>query len=179
MSLTNTELLIKLFGETVESRIDTGDILGVNDETLDKLRDSLRVAISIASNRNRRELLERKPLASTLPEACNDVSMSENPSQSQLDGQTALSSFAPNTLPNAISSAPIGGQQHVEGHDLNAAATSTGVLPTTQSQFLQLISGGASTPLLSGEWPDFGSEAWVDMTESPTDLLGFSLLSPP
>lgn len=69
MSLTNTELLIKSFKETVESRIDLGDIEGVDDETLDKLMESLQVAISIASNSNQQERdhLRQKLLRATLP----------------------------------------------------------------------------------------------------------------
>lgn len=69
MSLTNTELLIKSFKETVESRIELGDIEGVDDETLDKLMESLQVAISIASssNQQQRDHLRQKLLHATLP----------------------------------------------------------------------------------------------------------------
>lgn len=69
MSLTNTELLIKSFKETVESRIELGDIEGIDDETLDKLMESLQVAISIASssNQQQRDHLRQKLLHATLP----------------------------------------------------------------------------------------------------------------
>jgi hypothetical protein len=49
MSLTNTGLLLKSFKETVESGIELGDIEGIDDETLDKLLEFLRTAISTAS----------------------------------------------------------------------------------------------------------------------------------
>jgi hypothetical protein len=37
ISLTNTDLLLKSFKETVESGIESGDIEGIEDETLDRL----------------------------------------------------------------------------------------------------------------------------------------------
>src|SRR5271156_3605550 len=69
MSLTNTKVLIKSFKETVESRIELGDIEGVDDEALDKLMESLRLAISIASssNQQQRDILRQELLHATLP----------------------------------------------------------------------------------------------------------------
>jgi hypothetical protein len=68
MSLTNTELLVRSFKETTNLRIESSDIEVIDEETLDNLLDSLRIAISVASARNQeqRDLLRRRLLNSTL-----------------------------------------------------------------------------------------------------------------
>jgi hypothetical protein len=67
LSTTNTELLLKSFKETVDLKIELGDIEDINEETFDQLLGSLRLAISVASasNQEQRNLMRRRLLNST------------------------------------------------------------------------------------------------------------------
>jgi hypothetical protein len=80
LSLTNTELLVKSFKETVDLKIELGDIEDINDETFDKLLNSLRLAISVASasNQEQRDLLRRRFLNSTLKSGTSHSSQNSN-----------------------------------------------------------------------------------------------------
>lgn len=65
MSMTKTYHLVKTFKETVESNIGTGEIKGIDDETLEKLQECLRTAIK-TSSRTSREIVSVQ-LPSTSP----------------------------------------------------------------------------------------------------------------
>jgi len=67
MSMTNTELLVRSFKETVDLRIESNDIEGIDEDTLNKILESLRLAISVASasSQEQRDLLRRRALTST------------------------------------------------------------------------------------------------------------------
>ena len=88
-SLTNTELLVKSFEETLDLRSESGDIEGIDGEMSDKLKDCLRVAISVAaiSNKQKRDLSRRRLLDSSLApgESRPSQAISEAPFQGRVD----------------------------------------------------------------------------------------------
>lgn len=64
MSMTKTGRLIKTFKETVKSRIETGEIEWIDDETLEKLQECLRTAIQTSSRINQEPLSVQLPNSS-------------------------------------------------------------------------------------------------------------------
>ncbi len=125
MSLTNTELLVKSFKETVELALVNGDIDGIDDETLDYLLGSLRVAISVSSssNRQQRDLLRRRLLNATLKTvapasskvASDRIIIEDNP-----DKLVALAPPTPSILPMPVNpSVPMEHQQLTEMYEFS------------------------------------------------------------
>jgi hypothetical protein len=137
MSLTNTELLVKSFKETVDLRIESGDIEGIDDETLDKLQDSLRVAISVAaiSNKPQRDLLRRGLLNSSLApgESGPSQTISEDPFQEQV-------ALPKNNMPiskQSTTSSPTESHQNPEVHDRSHLAGIMNMVQSSDQSSLQ------------------------------------------
>jgi hypothetical protein len=64
MSRTKTDRLVKTFKEIVESGIDVGEIKGIDDETMEKLQECLRIAIQTLSRVNQQPLSVQLPNSS-------------------------------------------------------------------------------------------------------------------
>ena len=137
MSLTNTELLVKSFKETVDLRIESGDIEGIDDETLDKLQDSLRVAISVAaiSNKQQRDLLRRRLLDSSL--APGEAGPSQGISEDPFQGQVALPKCNMPISEPSTTSRPTEPHQNPEVHGRSHSAGIMNMIQNSDQSSLQ------------------------------------------
>jgi hypothetical protein len=137
MSLTNTELLVKSFKETVDLRIESGDIEGIDDETLDKLQDSLWVAISVAaiSNKQQRDLLRRRLLDSSL--APGEAGPSQGISEDPFQGQVALPKCNMPISEPSTTSRPTEPHQNPEVHGRSHSAGIMNMIQNSDQSSLQ------------------------------------------
>lgn len=83
MSLPNTELLIISFKEMVESRIEAGDIDSIDHVNLEKLLDTLRGAITVATRTTKQQ---QRP--GELPSPAQKVSVAMVSQNASLEGST-------------------------------------------------------------------------------------------
>jgi hypothetical protein len=136
MSLTNTELLVKSFEETVDLRSESGDIEGIDGEMLDKLKDSLRVAISVAaiSNKQKRDLSRRRLLDSSLApaESGSPQAISGDPFQ----GRVALPKCNMHSEPSTTSR-PTEPHQNPEVHGRSHSAGIMNMIQNSDQSSLQ------------------------------------------
>jgi hypothetical protein len=170
MSLTNTELLVEAFKDTVEFGLEIGEIEGIDDETLDKLMEMLRVAVSIASSssQQQRDMLRQRLLSSTLRPglstsavASNEGVRSGNVLQEQPDVQADLP---------VHDFAPMGQQQQVvESHNPTGTASAMDIRFCTQNQSQQAVLGKHLTTAAFVNGQSFSGAAWDQVVEWNAD----------
>jgi hypothetical protein len=168
MSLTNIELLVQCYKETLESGIEFGDIEDIDDTALSKLLESLRVAISHASDINQSKRDRGSVLTPTLEP--NVLALSELPNE------VAASTIAPLELPNVrVTQSSLvqdnvpapdrhstpAQQQCVEVvHGTSTIASVMDTQPNYHNQSRQPASGKNTTNVPVIAWPHFSAEQW-------------------
>jgi hypothetical protein len=179
-TITNTALLVKSFKETVESRIEIGDIEGVDDETLDKLLDSLQVAISIASNTANSERRDPPPhtlLRSTteatlakFPEGSderfiggNEFQEGSNVHEASGSDSLKLTGLPPNTAPITAHPQPLAAPQQTNLPDPIGALLAIDIQPSARDHLPQPIPGN-----ILNDWP---SSALSSSSDPPLDQV--------
>jgi hypothetical protein len=166
VSLPNTELLVISFREMVESRIEAGDIDSIDHVNLEKLLDTLRGAITVATRTIKQQ---QRSGESPQSQAVSAAMMSQNAS---LERSTLTEDTMPDPNSGSLSkNLTITPYQILETHDpshspaamhLAQSVYQDGIHAThfPQNDFTPYIPGNAfiDTPLESLQLAEFDSE---------------------